>query len=180
MNTYCYTGGSGAVIDALVRGLRKHGGELHLRSPVAEILVEGGRASGVKLRNGSIIRARKAVVTNASVWDTLKLLPAGAWPESEVQQAAATPDTASFMHLHLGIDGADMPAGIGIHYSVINSWEVPIDAPLNMVIGTQQNVYICLLSVLCDRIVAHCKCIVGKCIVCYCSRSPVLPESCTV
>jgi phytoene dehydrogenase-like protein len=56
-----------------------------LRTHVEEVLVENGRAAGVRLRRrgGSggapapVIRARKAVVSNASVWDTLRLVPQG-------------------------------------------------------------------------------------------------------
>ena len=48
-------GGSGAVVDALVRGLEKYGGELRLRSTVSELLVEGegadARCVGVRLSN---------------------------------------------------------------------------------------------------------------------------------
>lgn len=44
---------------------------MELRSHVEEIIVEGGRAVGVRLRNGNEVRARKAVVSNASVWDTI-------------------------------------------------------------------------------------------------------------
>lgn len=47
-------GGTGAIVDALVRGLRKHNGRLALNSHVDSILVEGGRAVGVKLRNGQV------------------------------------------------------------------------------------------------------------------------------
>lgn len=39
-------GGSQAMVDALVRGLEKHGGRLQLRSHVQQILVENGRAAG--------------------------------------------------------------------------------------------------------------------------------------
>ena len=46
-----------------------------LNAHVEEVLVEGGRATGVRLRGGSTIRARKAVVSNASLWDTQRLLP---------------------------------------------------------------------------------------------------------
>lgn len=48
--------GSGAIVDALVRGLRKFGGRLSLRSHVEEIIVENGRAVGVKLRSGKVSR----------------------------------------------------------------------------------------------------------------------------
>jgi len=50
------------------------------------------------------VRARKAVVSNASMWDTLKLLPPGALPESYVKGVNTTPQCESFMHLHLGFD----------------------------------------------------------------------------
>lgn len=39
-------GGSQAMVDALVRGMERHGGRLLLRSHVEEVLVEGGRAAG--------------------------------------------------------------------------------------------------------------------------------------
>lgn len=36
-------GGSRAIVDALVRGIRKHGGRVLLRAPVQEVLLEGAR-----------------------------------------------------------------------------------------------------------------------------------------
>jgi len=36
-------GGSRAIVDALVRGIRKHGGRVLLRAPVEQILIEGAR-----------------------------------------------------------------------------------------------------------------------------------------
>ena len=52
-----------------------------LNSHVERVLVEGGRAVGVVLRGGGTIRATKAVVSNASVWDTIKLVPAEVVPD---------------------------------------------------------------------------------------------------
>jgi choline dehydrogenase-like flavoprotein len=54
-----------------------------LGAHVEEVLLEGGRAAGVRLRgrdggDGAVVRASKAVVSNASLWDTQRLLPAGA------------------------------------------------------------------------------------------------------
>lgn len=46
--------GSGAVIDALVRGMQKFGGRLALGSHVEEIVIENGRATGVRLSNGLV------------------------------------------------------------------------------------------------------------------------------
>ena len=108
-------GGSGAVVDALVRGLTKHGGELRLRSAVAEVLVaegadgELGRCTGVRLAGGQVVHARRAVVSNAPVWQTASLLPAAARDAVRSRATgsapldASTPPTPSFMHLHLGI-----------------------------------------------------------------------------
>lgn len=64
--------GSLCWLSIKVRGIEKLGGRVELRSHVEEIIVEGGRAVGVKLRSGNIVRARKAVVSNASIWDTIR------------------------------------------------------------------------------------------------------------
>ena len=51
-----------------------------------------------------ILEMMQAVVSNASMWDTLPLLPAEAQPKSMQQAADDTPMNRSFMHLHLGFD----------------------------------------------------------------------------
>lgn len=48
--------GSGAVVEALVRGLGKFGGRLALKSHVENIVIENGKAVGVKLKNGQVRR----------------------------------------------------------------------------------------------------------------------------
>lgn len=50
------------------------------------------------------IRAKKAVVSNASMWDTLNLLPKEVVPKSYQDRIKMTPQCESFMHLHLGFD----------------------------------------------------------------------------
>jgi phytoene dehydrogenase-like protein len=127
-------GGSGALVDALVRGLERHGGRLMLNAHVEQILVEGKRAVGVRLRGGKEIRARRAVISNASVWDTLKLLPEGSVPKQYREQRASTPECDSFMHLHLGIDAQGLRSDLACHYIVVNNWEVGVTAPQNVVL----------------------------------------------
>ncbi|MEL7314142.1 MAG: NAD(P)/FAD-dependent oxidoreductase [Cyanobacteria bacterium J06559_3] len=127
-------GGSAALVDALVRGLQKHGGELRLGAHVEEVLVSGDRATGIRLKNGETIQARRAVVSNASVWDTLKLLPEKAVPHSFRQQRQATPACASFMHLHLGIDSTGLPDTLACHHIVVNDWSLGVTAPQNVVL----------------------------------------------
>ena len=59
-------GGTGAIIDALVRLLEELGGKIHLKTPVKEITVSGKRVTGVQLEDGSFHYADH-VVSNADV-----------------------------------------------------------------------------------------------------------------
>ena len=148
-------GGSKAIVEALVRGIERHGGRVLLRAPVAEVLVEGGRAAGVRLGGGGagaapeIIRAARAVVSNASVWDTADLLQqsgeSGGGKGSKggaayAAEARATPHTGSFMHLHLGIDAQGLPAGLDCHHLFVNSW-ADLEAPQNVAIASIPTVF---------------------------------------
>jgi phytoene dehydrogenase-like protein len=127
-------GGSGALVDALVRGLQKYGGQIRLGAHVEQILVKGNRAVGVRLRNQEEIFARRAVIANASVWDTLKLIPEGALPTPYRAQRAQTPECDSFMHLHLGIDAQGLRSDLACHYIVVNDWQSGVSAPQNVVV----------------------------------------------
>ena len=126
-------GGSGAIVDALVRGLTKRGGEIIYNAHVDRILVENKRAVGVRLRNGKEIKADKAVVSNASIWDTVSLIPEGVLPASFVRDRTDIPECESFMHLHLGIDATGLE-DLECHYIVVNDWEKGITAPQNVVV----------------------------------------------
>ena len=125
-------GGGGALIGALVRGLERHQGQLRLNATVEKILVERQQAVGVQLKTGEQIRARHAVVSNASGWDTLKLLPDTTRLPS-LQKRQHLPACPSFMHLHLGIDGTGLPSDLECHYLIVNDWDVGVDAPQNVV-----------------------------------------------
>ncbi|MER3477448.1 MAG: carotene isomerase [Leptolyngbya sp. ERB_1_2] len=124
------SGGSGAIVDALVRGLEKRGGKLKLNAHVEKVLVENQKAIGVRLRNGEELRSRY-VVSNASIWDTLKLVDA--FPKQFRTKRQATPTCESFMHLHLGIDGKGLDS-IACHHIVVNDWNLGITAPQNVVL----------------------------------------------
>lgn len=126
--------GSGAIVNALVRGMEKFGGRLSLGSHVEEIVIEGGRAVGVKLKSGLFIKAKKAVISNASMWDTMKLLPAAALPNTYEEKVQKTPQCDSFMHLHLGFDAMDIPKDLELHHIVVNDWKPGVDAQQNVVL----------------------------------------------
>ena len=126
-------GGSGAIVDALIRGLTKRGGKIIYNAHVEQVLVEQQKAVGVRLRNGKEITASKAVVSNASVWDTLPLIPEGILPKSFVRDRSNTPECDSFMHLHLGIDATGLE-DLECHYIVVNDWQKGVTAPQNVIV----------------------------------------------
>ncbi len=79
------------------------------------------------------VQARKAVVSNASTWDTVSLLPPDAVPKELQTRAKDTPQCDSFMHLHLGIDAKVLllyPSNFvrgNLHMIVhINDWETHV------------------------------------------------------
>ncbi len=57
-------GGSGNLAKALVNCLEANGGKVSTNAHVSKILVEGTRATGVQLQDGTIIKANKLVLTN--------------------------------------------------------------------------------------------------------------------
>jgi carotene isomerase len=123
-------GGSGAIVDALVRGLHRWGGKLRLGTPVEQILVESGKTTGVRLQNGEIIRA-PIVISNATVWDTYtKLLRPEDLPASYRKTALSMPAVDSFMHLHLGIKAEGLE-GLTGHHVVVHDSLVDITVPGN-------------------------------------------------
>ena len=126
-------GGSAAVAEALVRGLRRHGGELRLRALVRRIRLEGNRAIGVELENGELLDARLGVVSNASPWDTLDLLPEDGVPRRWRRQSAATPACASFLHWHVGLRGEGLES-LPIHHVWVGDWQRGIGAERNMLV----------------------------------------------
>ena len=73
-------GGMGAITQALAREAEARGARIELESPVRRILVERGRASGLELTDGRIVRARRVVANVNPRFLYLELLPETAVP----------------------------------------------------------------------------------------------------
>lgn len=122
-------GGTCELGETLQRGLEKHGGKLQLNAHVEEVLIENGRAVGVRLKNGNVVKARKAVVSNATPFDTVKLMPA---TEGEPKgltkwrnEMGKLPRHGAISHLFLAIDATgldlshiDDPAHLVVQVSI--------------------------------------------------------------
>lgn len=59
-------GGADTVIKALVAAISARGGVVECGTPVARVLRDGGRASGVELADGRVILARRAVIAGVA------------------------------------------------------------------------------------------------------------------
>ncbi len=57
-------GGSGMLIESLIRAIEHHGGTVRASAEVARIIVENGKAAAVELRDGERIEARHGIVSS--------------------------------------------------------------------------------------------------------------------
>mmetsp|Transcript_8314 Transcript_8314/g.10526 ORF Transcript_8314/g.10526 Transcript_8314/m.10526 type:complete len:596 (+) Transcript_8314:90-1877(+) len=148
-------GGSGAIADALARAVEKDtNGRVCVNCHVEEILVTDGKASGVKLSDGTIIKATKAVVSNADPFITKKLLSkardAGLTSDecndymdqltNTNDETGGIPNLKSFIHIHAGIDATGLPpvasANFPTQWAVVRDWDAPegVESPRNIVL----------------------------------------------
>lgn len=81
-------GGVRAIIKALTKALRQAGGDLWLRSPVAQILVENNTACGVKLADGRIVSSR-SVIHNGGPAGLVRLVGADHLPADYLARLTA-------------------------------------------------------------------------------------------
>lgn len=150
-------GGMEALINALVVGINKHGGEVRLNTRVEEFLLEETEAGdvhcvGVQLNNGRRIKAKRGVVSNAPLWNYAQILKDsiehdesssvtnnGKMRNSRIKDVVAMIQkqadhmcmTRSFMHLHLGIPKDGLPDDLECHHSVLN-FDLPVTDEQNM------------------------------------------------
>ncbi|RZI43342.1 NAD(P)/FAD-dependent oxidoreductase [Herbaspirillum sp. HC18] len=101
-------GGSGVLADALVEAIERHGGCVRLKTPVAQVLVENGRACGVRLGSGETVRAAAVIMNGDFLEAARKLVDPAVWPaEFRKLTETARPSCSAFA-VHLGVRG-DFP-----------------------------------------------------------------------
>src|SRR5215510_6815784 len=67
---YSIDGGPASLAERLAGSIKRSGGTLRLDSPVLRLAYDSNRAIGVDLLSGEKVLARKAIVSNMTVWDT--------------------------------------------------------------------------------------------------------------
>jgi phytoene desaturase len=68
-------GGTGKLVSGLVSLIEGQGGEVRCKADVDQIMVENGRATGVRLASGEKIPADIVVSNGCSAWTYLEMLP---------------------------------------------------------------------------------------------------------
>jgi len=106
-------GGADTIIRSMTSLLKAKGGELILGNAVERIETSGGKATGVRLADGRVLAARKAVIANAHpqlvFGKLLRADPARADFDARIAKVRAGPGT---MMIHLALNGLpDWTAG---------------------------------------------------------------------
>jgi phytoene dehydrogenase-like protein len=99
-------GGTAAFRDALVASYRRLGGESILHATVDEVLLDGGRASGVRLGDGAVLGA-DAVISTSSTPETVFRLLGGRYEATATRERMAR--WKLFQPIVLASFGVDAP-----------------------------------------------------------------------
>jgi len=99
-------GGANSLVNALTKIIHENGGEVLANSKVTEILLENGKAIGVRTENGRSIKA-KFVVANVNPALIPKLLPAIDKTDENISKIAKFRPGLGTMMIHLAL--SDLP-----------------------------------------------------------------------
>jgi phytoene dehydrogenase-like protein len=108
-------GGMGSLSEALVRSIEEKGGEVRMGAPVRRIVLEDGRAVGVELKGGEIVRARH-VVSNLDKQATFfGLLDDHEVPDTVAARISGIDHRAAYVHLLFKLSGLPEYGGALAH-----------------------------------------------------------------
>jgi len=110
-------GGMGAMAKALVKAVRRNGGEVLFRQEVTRVALERDRPVAVETKKGASFPAN-IVVINLPPWNVARLLGKSAPPR--LRRLPPRPQKAwgAFM-LYVGLDAAAVPDGFPLHHQVV-------------------------------------------------------------
>jgi len=96
---YSIAGGPATLAERLAESIKQSGGNLRLNSPVLRLAYdESGRAAGVDLLSGERVFAKKAIVSNLTIWDTYgKLIGLNRTPAEIKKQLSALHGTGVYV-----------------------------------------------------------------------------------
>ena len=126
---YYPVGGSGQIARTLTATVAERGGWTRILADVEQILIENGRACGVRLVDGEEIRARR-VVSAVGVAPTVERLLPSPWRDESWSRSVADLEAApAHVCLYLGFKGDIGRAGAsGANRWYYNTWDTERDA----------------------------------------------------
>jgi len=101
---YYILGGCGKLAEAAAYSVRTHGGKIHTNTPVRKIIVEGNRAAGVLLSDGSRVDADIVLATGGARETFLNCVGRDLLPSSFVKSLGELQYMESVLMVQLGID----------------------------------------------------------------------------
>ena len=91
-------GGSGKLTEALARLIEAHGGVILTNKPVARLIVENGKCTGVECIDGSSYRGEKAVLSTIHIKHLVDMAPRELWGQDFVDGVETwQPDCQAFV-----------------------------------------------------------------------------------
>lgn len=97
-------GGAGNILTAFEGLIEERGGEIRTGCDVEEIELEGGRASGVRLASGEIVKARKSVICSVTPHQLYGRLLSGNAPEKEQEATSGYRHGKGNFQIHYALD----------------------------------------------------------------------------
>jgi phytoene dehydrogenase-like protein len=107
-NSARMAGGSGALPASIERSFEERGGKVRLSARVAELLLGGGRISGVRLASGEELRAPYVLASCSPKLTLCELLPRGVLDDTMQRRADAIPIDvveAASLKIDVALDG---------------------------------------------------------------------------
>jgi all-trans-retinol 13,14-reductase len=118
---YFPVGGASAIARAMAPVIEREGGQIFVTAEVREIVVERGRAVGVRMADDREIRA-PLVISNAGAMNTFeRLVPREHAPRAVEQQVREVGASVSYVCLYLGFKHTDAELGL----TGTNQWIYP-------------------------------------------------------
>ncbi|MCU0490934.1 MAG: FAD-dependent oxidoreductase [Chloroflexaceae bacterium] len=117
-------GGAWSIARTLADALLRDGGELRYRTWVNHVLVENGRAVGVRTSGGEEFRAAH-IIANTTLPDVARLLGEAA-PAKLRRTVQRQPAGWGACMLYLGVDETAIPAGLCEHHQIVLDYDQPL------------------------------------------------------
>lgn len=126
-------GGVGGIAKSLAKGLVDQGSKILYKANVTNIIIDQGKAVGVRLSDGRELFA-KTIVSNATRWDTFgKLLKREDLPNEEQNFQKLYVKAPSFLSIHMGVKAEVLPPDTDCHHFVLEDDWTSLEKPYGSV-----------------------------------------------